>query len=123
MSTVEKEKEMVEKKEEVAESKKSEEEIKYRIRPTRYLNYDCIENKWEMEFHLPGVPKENVKFKILNDAYSLEAKRDQALYHSSEYLPFEIDTDSVKAEYNNGLLYVSGKIKDPMADAVEIKLN
>ncbi|MCF2139288.1 MAG: Hsp20/alpha crystallin family protein [Candidatus Lokiarchaeota archaeon] len=121
MSMVEKKEDMVEKKDDIKENEESK--IKYRIRPTRYINYDCVDNSWEMEFHLPGVAKENVKFKILKDAYSLEATRDQALYHTSEYLPFEIDLDSVKAEYNNGLLYVSGKIKDPMADAVEIKLD
>ena len=96
--------------------------LKYKIRPKRYINYDCADNTWEMEFHLPGVPKNQGKFKILKDAYSLEAVRDQALYTSNEYVPFEIDVNTVKAEYNDGLLYVSGKIKDPLADAVEIKL-
>lgn len=105
---------VVEKKEEVAKKEDQEPEFKYRIRPKRYVNYDCAENTWEMEFHLPGVSKKQVNFKILKDAYSLEATRDQAIYSASEYLPFEIDLESVKAEYDNGLLYVSGKIKDPL---------
>lgn len=97
--------------------------LKYRIRPKRYFNYECDTKKWELEFHLPGVSKEKVSFKVMKDSYSLEAIRDQALYTTREKLPFEIDVDSVKAKYENGLLSISGNIKDPMADAVEIKLN
>ena len=99
-----------------------DDEIRYRIRPTRYLNYDCAENTWNMEFHLPGVDKNNIDLKFLNNAYALKARRDQALYHNSEYLPFEIDEKTIEADYSNGLLYVKGHIKDPMDDAVEIKL-
>lgn len=118
MAMINKEKEEIEEKNDNNES-----QIKYRVRPTRYVNYDCADNTWEIEFHLPGVKKEEIDIKFLNNAYSLEAKRDAALYHASEYLPFEINLDSIKADYNNGLLHVNGKIKDPMEDAVEIKLN
>lgn len=119
MALVNQEKTSVEEKKEY----ENNEEIRYRIRPTRYINYDCSENSWEIEFHLPGVSKEKIDLRFLKNAYSLKAQRDQALYHSSEYLPFEIDESSINAEYNNGLLYIKGKIKDPLSDAVEIKLN
>ena len=111
---------------EMTKTEKNEEEkqpkVKYRIRPTRYINYDVSENKWELEFHLPGVNKKNINLRFLKDAYALEAKRGEAVYHASEYLPFDIDQNSIEADYNNGLLYVSGKIRDPMDDAFEIKL-
>ena len=97
--------------------------IKYRIRPTRYLNYDCARSTWDVEFHLPGVKKEDIDIKFLKGAYHLEAVRGQALYHASEYLPFDINPDSIKADYNNGLLHVKGTIHNPLDDAVEIKLD
>ena len=97
--------------------------IKYRIRPTRYINYDCASKTWDIEFHLPGVIKENIDLKFLKGAYHLEAKRGDALYHASEYLPFDIKSDSIAAEYNNGLLHVKGTIYNPLDDAVEIKFN
>ena len=96
--------------------------LKYKIRPKRYFNYDCAAHTWELELHLPGVAKDKVTFKVMKDSYSLEAIKDQAIYTTREYLPFEIDMDSVNAEYTDGLLSVSGHIKDPLADAVEIKL-
>ena len=98
-------------------------EIKYRIRPTRFINYDCAKHNWEIEFQLPGVKKETIDLKFLKNAYTLKATRGQALYHTSEYLPFEIDSDSIEADYNNGLLSIKGKIHDPLEDAVEIKLD
>ena len=48
---------------EVAEKKETD--IKYRIRPTRYINYDCGSKDWEIEVHLPGVEKSNISLKIL----------------------------------------------------------
>ena len=110
-------------KQEVKENQEeNSEKIKYRIRPTRFVNYDCADKNWKIEFQIPGVKKENIDLKFLKNAYSLEAKRGHALYRNSEYLPFEINPDSIEADYNNGLLSVKGKIRDPMEDAVEIKL-
>jgi len=100
-----------------------EAQIKYQITPTHYMSFDSENNEWELEVHLPGVAKENVKFKTLSDAYFLEARRDTALYSVSEYFPFDVDVASIQAKYENGLLVVKGKIKDPLAEAVNITLN
>ena len=100
----------------------AENKIKYRIRPRRYFDYSCKDKTWELEIHLPGVKKSEIKLKFLNEGYVMEARRGQALYRLSEYVPFEIDKDSISADYENGLLEIQGKIKDPMAEAVEINL-
>jgi len=101
---------------------KSEQQIRYFIHPTHYFNYDGEKRDWNLEIHLPGVNKTNISAKFLPDAFLIEATRDQAKYRIYEYFPFEIDTESVKANYENGLLYVTGKIQDPLAKAHEIKL-
>jgi len=100
----------------------TDQSIRYFIRPTHYFNYDGEKREWNLEIHLPGVNKANITAKFLPDAFLIEAVRDQAKYRMYEYFPFEIDTDSVKANYENGLLYVSGKIQDPLAKAHDIKL-
>ncbi len=97
-------------------------EIKYQIRPRRYFDYSCKDKTWEIEVHLAGVEKSGIKLKFLDNAYIMEARRGKALYRLSEYVPFDIDKDSVSANYENGLLEIKGKIKDPMAEAVEIIL-
>jgi len=97
-------------------------DYKYHIHPTRYFNYDTDSHEWNLEIHLPGVNKADIKLKMLPDMYELNAKRDAALYHLQECFPFDIDVNSIKSSYENGLLYINGKIKDPLAEAHEIKL-
>lgn len=111
------------------ESKKSttiqehdEPEIRYRIRPKRYFSFDAENKEWTLEVHLPGVQKSEIKLRILPNLYDLKAYRGEALYSLTQYFPWDIETESVKADYENGLLIVSGKIRDPMVDAVPIKL-
>jgi len=99
-----------------------DQDIKYRIRPRRYFNFDAEEKEWELEIHLPGVEKSEIKLRILPNLYDLKANRGEVMYSLTQYFPWNIETDSVKANYENGLLMVSGKIRDPMADAVPIKL-
>ena len=103
---------VIEKNDEKIEEKLKE--FKYLIRPTHYMNYDAESKKWELEIHLPGINKENIEFKLLNDKYFLKATRDQAIYSVNENFPFEIKIDSVKGEYKDGLLKVNGDILDPL---------
>jgi len=100
-----------------------EAQVKYHITPTHYLEFDDDGKEWTLEIHLPGVAKENIKFKALPDAYFLEARREVALYSVSEYFPFDVDVSSISGKYSDGLLIVKGKIKDPLAEAVNIKLD
>ena len=99
-----------------------DQEIRYRIRPTRYFNFYAENKEWTLEVHLPGVEKSEIKLRILPNLYNLKAYRGEVMYSLTQYFPWNIETDSVKADYENGLLIVSGKIRDPMVDAIPIKL-
>ncbi len=112
---------IVEKKSEAIQEN-GDQEIKYRIRPTRYFNFNAEDREWTLEVHLPGVQKSEIKLKILPNLYDLKAYRGEVMYSLTQYFPWNIETDSVKTDYENGLLIISGKIRDPMADAVPIKL-
>ncbi len=103
-------------------SKESEDDIKYHIQPDHFIDFDAETNSWEMEVNLPGIKKDEVSLKILEDAFQLIARRDKAIYHLEDYFPFLVKPDSVEAKYENGLLHIKGKVKDPLEDAVEIKL-
>jgi HSP20 family molecular chaperone IbpA len=96
--------------------------IKYRIHPTHHLDYDCCGIDWSLEIHLPGVKSEDIDFKVLKESYILEARREVALYTLSGYFPFVADVKSVKGSYENGLLTIKGKVLDPLAEAVELKI-
>ena len=44
------------------------------------------------------------------------------MYTLSRYFPWKIDVDSVKGSYENGLLNLTGKIADPMDNAVDLHI-
>ena len=112
---------IVEKKSEAIQEK-VDQEIRYRIRPRRYFNFDAEDKEWTLEIHLPGVEKSEIKLRILPNLYDLKAYRGEVMYSLTQYFPWNIETESVKTDYENGLLMISGKMRDPMADAISIKL-
>ena len=96
--------------------------VQYRMTPDHYLNYS--NGEWRIEVHLPGVSKEQISLRILPDLFDLQAKRAENMsYTLTEYFPFEIRTDTVQANYNNGLLLIKGSIKNPLDEAVDIAIN
>jgi len=97
-------------------------EIQYHIDPTHFMSYNPNDLTWRIEIHLPGISKDQIKIKYVDDSLVVEAKRGNAEYHVEEYLPFEVVANSIKGKYENGLLEITGNIKDPMAEAYEIKL-
>jgi HSP20 family protein len=110
-----------------SKTSKKEEHLKtYRIHPTYYSDLDYDTRTISYEVHLPGVDKENVSLKVLPDLWNMEAtrkeKKSQAFYTLSRYFPYEVDPNSVKASYEHGLLKFTVTLKDPLADAVDIKL-
>jgi len=117
MAVIEKQPEKIEEKKDIKEST-----IQYHIRPSHYLDYDYDTSEFSLEIHIPGVAKSDIKIKFLEDAYSIEGRRDTALYSVAEYLPFDINVKSIKADYDNGLLRITGKIKNPLDEAYDIKI-
>jgi len=104
------------------EAEKADNLIAFRIVPRHFWSADAEHDEWRLEVELPGVPKSAVHFKYLTEAFELRAQRDDVLFSLTEYFPFEIDTNSVKAKYGEGLLVVTGKVRDPMSEAKEIPL-
>ena len=97
--------------------------IKYQITPTSHFNFDSTKKQWNLEIHLPGVDKSKVKFRVLPKYFDLEAIRDEARYSLSGHFPWEVDVESVKGDYEEGLLYMTGKVKNLMDDAYKIELS
>jgi HSP20 family protein len=107
----------------VEKTDSSEKIIPYRISPTFYLNLNSEKEEWEVEIHLPGVKKESIEIKVLEDLIHLEAKQsERRTYCATEAFPFKVNPDTVKAQYENGLLKIQGKIKNPLDEAVDVKI-
>jgi len=106
---------------EVTEQK--EVEILYRLQPRHSWSVDYDTNDWLLTVELPGVTKDKIRIRYLTDFYELRATRDEVEYVLADYFPFDIDLKSVTGKYNQGLLSITGKIRDPLAEAVEVKLD
>ncbi len=111
-----------ESKKELAEKEKDE-GIYWRIRPYYNADFDSETGEYNARVELPGVPKDHVKLRVLPDMFDLRATREHTQYLLTEYFPYEMDVNSLEAKYENGLLIIKGKFKDPMESAVDIKLS
>lgn len=110
------------KEKDLARKDAEQDQITYRVRPNIYSSFDSKTGEFEYEVHLPGVNKKDVKLRVLPTLFDLKARRDQILFTETEYFPYEIDVNAIEAKYENGLLRMHGKLKNPLDDAVEIKL-
>nr|MDO8084591.1 Hsp20/alpha crystallin family protein [Candidatus Sigynarchaeum springense] len=103
--------------------KKKDEEIYWRVRPYYSADFDSDTGEYNARVELPGVPKEQVRLRVLPDMFDLRATREHTQYLLTEYFPYEMDVNSIEAKYEHGLLLIKGKFKDPLDNAVDIKLS
>lgn len=60
---------------------------------------------------IPGVSKEDISLECTDNTLSVSVESPGKRFHRDIALPCEVDVDSAKAEYNNGLLEVTiGKV-------------
>ena len=93
------------------------------------LNAFQKENELHLEFSMPGVLKEDTKLQLEKLVLTITAKRKlsnqegtamhkefgDATYERKIQLPEDIDTESLKARFENGVLFVQmNRIKKPI---------
>ncbi|MHA1679616.1 MAG: Hsp20/alpha crystallin family protein [Promethearchaeota archaeon] len=88
---------------------------KYKVTP-RYSAF-LDKDKFILEIALPGISKENINIKALQDFFTLRAERDNITYTLDLDLSFKIEPEKVETKYNEGLLRVEFERFDPLAHA------
>lgn len=70
---------------------------------------DVIETDNEVQViaEMPGVRKEDIELKATERSLEIKAEGENRKYHEIVNLPAEVDPDSAKARYNNGVLEVT----------------
>lgn len=104
------------------EKKDEDSEIYYRAYPDMRRRINYKDRVVEIEVSMPGVKKENIKLKALPTWFNLKAQRGHMEYNANQAFGREIIPEKTEAKYDNGLLKIVAHIKDPMADAKQVKL-
>ncbi len=73
-----------------------------------------------IQVELPGVKKEDVKFKLLEDSFSIRASKGDIEYVGTYGLCCPVIPKDAKATFNEGLLIVEVPYRDVFTEAVEV---
>ena len=71
---------------------------------------------------LPGVKKEDIVLEGTKSSLQVSVDTEGKNFRKSIALPCEVDEDSAHAEYNNGILEVTLKAKNPMGSGKRIEI-
>jgi HSP20 family protein len=72
---------------------------------------DEKENKLKVIAEMPGIQKEDIHLKLLDDSIAIRAEHGDRKYDTRVPLRVKVEQSSASATYNNGVLEVSLKLK------------
>lgn len=99
------------------------EDEKKKISPDVCSYVDDEEDSLHIEVSIPGVKKEDISLKMLDDSFSLSAVRDDFDYVAATAFCCAVKARETKANYENGLLKITVPFKDPMDEAIEVAVH
>jgi HSP20 family protein len=87
-------------------------------------NFDEKENSLTITAEMPGITKQDVKVGVEEGLVTIHAEKGDKKYHTELPVDSELDADTAKATYTNGILELKIKLKrPPKPKAREIKVD
>jgi HSP20 family protein len=84
---------------------------------------NVTDNEVKAVIEMPGVKKEDIKVNAFDDKIEVLSNDPQRKYHKTIEIPQEIDIESAKSTYNNGILEVTfNKKKETKPKGKEVKV-
>lgn len=87
-------------------------------------SFDEKDNLLTITAEMPGITKQDVKVQLAEGLLTIHAEKGDKKYHTEVPVYEELDADTAKATYSNGILELKIKSKtSPKAKAKEIKVD
>ncbi len=74
---------------------------------------DEKKNELNITAEMPGIRKEDIELRATENELAIKAEGGERKYYTSVNTPCKVDPDSARAKYNNGILEVTLKLKEP----------
>jgi HSP20 family protein len=93
---------------------------KFRVTPDvcTYMSED--EHTLNIQVSIPGVKKDDIRLRMLDDSFSLMAPGNDVEYVAASAFCCPVKANKAQANYEDGCLKIAVPLKNPFENAVEV---
>jgi HSP20 family protein len=77
------------------------------------VDVTATDNEVKAVVEMPGVSKDKIKINVYDNTVEVKSEDPQRKYHRTFEIPTETDIETARSSYNNGILEIAFKKKDP----------